>query len=160
MISKGIRHIAICLFALTLFTMFVITPVSTYQQEIRNNEQVSTVQGTESSLFSISYNILQETNDTTDTTDTTETTETTETSETSEDEFSGWAPFIDKGLYYPLALLFSFGGIFSVFWLIFFVETSKDRTIRERIIGTTIRLIIMCILTGFAIHFWILFEPI
>ncbi len=151
MTSKGIRHVAICLFALTLFTVFVITPVSAYQQENGDNNQTSVVLETETPPVSIKFNILQEENDTTDTTD---------TSETSEEEFSGWTPFIDEGLYYPFALLFSFGGIFSVFWLIFFVETSKDRTLRERIIGTTIRLIVMCILTGFAIHFWILFEPI
>ncbi len=148
MTSKGIRHIGICLFILTLFTVFVITPVTSHHQENGNTNQIPAIEETEMLDFSISFNILQ--NDT----------DTTNSTTTSEDEFSGWIPFIDEGLYYPLALIFSFGGIFSVFWLIFFVETSKERTIRERIIGTTIRLIIMAILTGFAIHFWILFEPI
>ena len=160
MTSKGIRHIAICLFALTLFTVFFMTPISAYQQENGENNQLLVASETETPVFFISFNILQNTTDTTDTTDTTEITETTETTETSEDLFSGLVPIIDEGLYYPFALLFSFGAIFSVFWLIFFVETSKQRTIRERIIGTTIRLIVMCILSGLAIHFWILFEPI
>ena len=159
MTSKGIRHVAICLFALTLFTVFIVTPLSAYQQENGDNNKITDVPETETPNFYIAFDILLE-NDTTDTTDTTDTNDTTDSTETSEDEFSGWAPFIDQGLYYPLALLFSFGGIFSVFWLIFFVETSEERTIRERIIGTTIRLIVMGILTGFAIHFWILFEPI
>lgn len=164
MTSKGIRHVTICLLALTLFTVFLMTPVSAYQQENDDNYKIVAVSGTETPMIAISFNILQDTtNDTTEqteTTETTETTESTETNDTSEGEFSGWVPFIDDGLYYPFALLFSFGGIFSVFWLIFFVETSKERTIRERIIGTTIRLIVMAILTGLAIHFWILFEPI
>ena len=101
----------------------------------------------------LNFAILQE--------NTTETTnETTETTPTTEDEFPFWTPIIEETLYYPLALIFSILGIFSTIWMIFFVETSKERTIRERVIGTAIRLVIMAICVGFAIHFWILFEPI
>jgi hypothetical protein len=71
-----------------------------------------------------------------------------------------WSPIIDPGLYFPLALVFSILGVFSTIWLIFFVETSQDRTTRERLIGTSIRLVAMSILLALAIHFWLLFEPI
>lgn len=104
--------------------------------------------------------ISQDNTTTTNTTTTTDTTSaTTEDTNTTED-LTPWKPFIQADLYYPLALIFSVLGILSTLWLIFFVETSKDRTIRERIFGSTIRLIVMSILLGLAIHFWILFEPI
>lgn len=101
-------------------------------------------------------------NETTNTTTTTTTTTSDETTnETDTRIHSPWeSPFVNEDLYYPLALLFSILGIFSAIWLIFFVETSKERTIRERIIGSAIRLVIMSLLLGFALHYWILFEPI
>jgi hypothetical protein len=99
-------------------------------------------------------------NDTTNTTTTDTTTEET-TNTTTTQLYSPWeSPFVNEDLYYPLALIFSILGISSALWLIFFVETSKERTIRERIIGSAIRLIIMSLLLGFALHYWILFEPI
>jgi hypothetical protein len=94
---------------------------------------------------------------------------TEETNITDTEEFPPWKPHIpffgnpiyfDANLYYPLALIFSVLGILSTLWLIFFVETSKERTIRERIIGSTIRLVLMSLCLGLALHFWILFEPI
>jgi hypothetical protein len=106
---------------------------------------------------------------TTQETSTNTTTETTEgTNETDTEEFPPWKPninffgnpiYFDENLYYPLALIFSVLGILSTLWLIFFVETSKERTIRERVIGSSIRLILMSICLGLALHFWILFEP-
>lgn len=96
-----------------------------------------------------------------------ETTEGTNVTET--EEFPPWRPhldffgnpiYFDENLYYPLALVFSVLGILSTLWLAFFVETSKERTIRERIIGSTIRLVLMSLFLGLALHFWILFEPI
>lgn len=101
-------------------------------------------------------------NDTTNTTTTDTTTEEiTNTTTTTTQLFSPWeSPFVNEDLYYPLALIFSILGISSALWLIFFVETSKERTIRERIIGSAIRLVIMSLLLGFALHYWILFEPI
>jgi hypothetical protein len=99
--------------------------------------------------------------DNTTTTNTTTTTDTTTTEDKNTTQsFTPWKPFIEASMYYPLALIFSVLGILSTLWLIFFVETSKDRTIRERIFGSTIRLIVMSILLGLALHFWILFEPI
>lgn len=99
------------------------------------------------------------------------TTEMTEgTNETETEAYPPWKPHInilgnklylyDKNLFYPLALLFSILGILSTLWLIFFVETSKERTIRERIIGSTIRLVFMSLFLSLALFFWILFEPI
>ncbi len=108
------------------------------------------------------------TNTTTTPTNTTTTTTTTTESEDT-DALPGWKPnlnifgnpiYFDENLYYPLALIFSVLGILSTLWLVFFVETSKDRTIRERIIGSTIRLVVMSLFLGLAVHFWILFEPI
>ena len=101
---------------------------------------------------------------------TTETMEPTEeTNVTDTDEYPPWKPnipffgnpiYFDANLFYPLALIFSVLGILSTLWLVFFVETSKERTIRERIIGSTIRLVLMSLFLGLALHFWILFEPI
>ncbi len=99
--------------------------------------------------------------DTTNTTtaDTTSTTESTNATDTT--DFPPWNPYlVDENLYYPLALVFSVLGILSTLWLVFFVETSKDRTIRERIIGSSVRLIFMSLFLGLSLHFWILFEPI
>jgi len=103
-------------------------------------------------------------------TNTTTTTTTEETNTTDTIDYPPWDPHInvfgtdiylfDTNLYYGLALIFSILGILSTLWLVFFVETSKDRTIRERIIGSTIRIVIMSIFLGLALHFWILFEPI
>lgn len=89
----------------------------------------------------------------------TQTSESTNVTDTA--DFPPWYPYlVDENLYYPLALVFSFLGILSTLWLVFFVETSKDRTIRERIIGSSVRLIFMSLFLGLSIHFWILFEPI
>jgi hypothetical protein len=98
---------------------------------------------------------------------TTEVSEGTNVTET--EELPPWKPnilffgnpiYFDENLYYPLALIFSVLGILSTLWFAFFVETSKERTIRERIIGSTIRLVLMSLFLGLALHFWILFEPI
>ena len=98
------------------------------------------------------------------------TTPTTETSNITEtEEYPPWKPninffgnpiYFDPNMYFYFALIFSVLGILSTLWLIFFVETSKERTIRERIIGSAIRLILMSLFLGLALHFWILFEPI
>jgi hypothetical protein len=101
---------------------------------------------------------------TTDITNTTTPTTTSEPEDTNTTTDAGgpgpWSPIVDPGLYFPLALVFSILGVLSTIWLIFFVETSQDRTIRERLIGSAIRLIAMSVFLGIAIHFWLLFEPI
>lgn len=89
-----------------------------------------------------------------------ETTTTEEVDNTTVEELPSFRLPISGDLYYPLALVFSILGIFSVLWLVYFVETSKERTVRERVIGSGIRLIIMSITLGFAIHFWLLFGLI
>ncbi|MFX0122512.1 MAG: hypothetical protein ACFFAE_02685 [Candidatus Hodarchaeota archaeon] len=113
---------------------------------------------------------ISQDNTTTTETPTNTTTEITEgTNATDTEEYPPWKPnillfgnplYFDENLYYPFALIFSALGILSTLWLIFFVETSKERTIRERIIGSTIRLVLMSLFLGLALHFWILFEPI
>jgi len=143
MTSKGIRHFTICLFAVTLLASFISVSLSVSQQEIPLDAPQTIDEGRGFQFENIEFRILQD-----------------DTSTTEEDEFPAWKPAIGEDMYYPLALLFSILGISAIIWLIFFVETSKERTIRERIIGTTIRLIVMSIFVGFAIHFWILFQPI
>ena len=143
MTSKGIRHFTICLFAVTLLASFISVSLSVSQQEIPLDAPQTIEEGRGFQFENIEFRILQD-----------------DTSTTEEDEFPAWKPAIGEDMYYPLALLFSILGISAIIWLIFFVETSKERTIRERIIGTTIRLIVMSIFVGFAIHFWILFQPV
>lgn len=143
MTSKGIRHFTICLFAVTLLASFISVSLSVSQQEIPLDAPQTIEEGRGFQFENIEFRILQD-----------------DTSTTEEEEYPAWKPAIGEDMYYPLALLFSILGISAIIWLIFFVETSKERTIRERIIGTTIRLIVMSIFVGFAIHFWILFQPI
>jgi len=156
MTSKGIRHFAICLLAVTLLASFISVPLSVSQQEIPLYAPQTTEEGSGFQIEKLEFKILQDNTSTTTTTDE----ETSETTTTEEDDFPAWKPTIGEDMYYPLALLFSILGISAIIWLIFFVETSKERTIRERIIGTTIRLIAMSVFVGLAIHFWILFQPI
>ncbi len=146
MTSKGIRYFTICLFTITLLASFVSVSLSVSQQE-NPLYQPQTIE--EGSVFQIEYLEFRILEDNTSTETTTE-----------EDALPAWKPVIGEDLYYPLALLFSLLGISAIIWLIFFVETSKERTVRERIIGTSIRLIAMSICLGFALHFWILFQPI
>ena len=143
MTSKGIRHFTICLFAVTLLASFISVSLSVSQQEIPLDAPQTIEEGRGFQFENIEFRILQD-----------------DTSTTEEDEYPAWKPAIADDMFYPLALLFSILGISAIIWLIFFVETSKERTIRERIIGTTIRLIVMSIFVGFAIHFWILFQPV
>ena len=146
MTSKGIRYFTICLFTITLLASFVSVSLSVSQQENPLYEPQTVEEGSGFQIEYLEFRILQD-NTSTETT-------------TEEDDFPAWKPTIGEDLYYPLALLFSVLGISAIIWLIFFVETSKERTVRERIIGTTIRLITMSITIGLALHFWILFQPI
>ncbi|MFW9904490.1 MAG: hypothetical protein ACFFFH_09170 [Candidatus Thorarchaeota archaeon] len=143
-------------------------------QNIINESSLSDIEEDNSQLHDLTIEIrlpraISQENTTveTPTNTTSETTEGTNITET--EEYPPWKPninifgnpiYFDENLYYPLALIFSVLGILSTLWLIFFVETSKERTIRERIIGSTLRLILMSICVGLALHFWILFGPI
>ncbi len=156
MTSKGIRYFTICLFAVTLLASFVSVSLSFSQQEIPLYAPQTIEEGSGFQIENLEFRILEDNTSTTTTADE----ETSETTTTKEEDYPGWKPAIGEDMYYPLALLFSILGISAIIWLIFFVETSKERTVRERIIGTTIRLIAMSIFVGLAIHFWILFQPI
>ena len=158
MVSMSIRHVFLCLFTATLITGVVSLTLYSVQNEKSHYINLENSYH-ETDYTDLDFAILQENTTTTETTDET-TTDTTQTTATTSDEFPAWTPLIEPSLYYPLALIFSVLGIFSTLWMIFFVETSKERTIRERLIGTTIRLIVMAICVGIAIHFWILFAPI
>jgi hypothetical protein len=158
MVSMSIRHVFLCLFTVTLITG-VISP-TLYSDQNEKSHYINIENSFHENGYSnLDFAILQENTTTTETTNET-TTETTQTTTTTSQEFAAWTPLIEPSLYYPLALIFSVLGIFSTIWMIFFVETSKERTLRERLIGTTIRLIVMAICVGIAIHFWVLFEPI
>jgi hypothetical protein len=146
MTSKGIRYFTICLFTVTLLASFVSVSLSVSQQENPLSLPQTVEEGSGFQIEYLEFKILQD-NTSTETT-------------TEEDDFPAWKQVIGEDLYYPLALLFSLLGISAIIWLIFFVETSKERTVRERIIGTSIRLIVMSICIGLALHFWILFQPI
>ncbi|MHA1206390.1 MAG: hypothetical protein ACTSSO_02340, partial [Candidatus Hodarchaeales archaeon] len=136
----------ICLFTVTLLASFVSVSLSVSQQENPLYLPQTVEEGSGFQIEYLEFRILQD-NTSTETT-------------TEEDDFPAWKPVIGEDLYYPLAFLFSLLGISAIIWLIFFVETSKERTVRERIIGTSIRLIVMSICIGIALHFWILFQPI
>ncbi len=166
MISRSYRCLFIVILVFSVINSVFTNSALLNTQDSSNCQSLSIVEENSPDLdfpvieFQLSKAIAQ--NDTTNTTTTTTTTISDETTnETDTKIHSPWeSPFVNEGLYYPLALLFSILGIFSAIWLIFFVETSKERTIRERIIGSAIRLVIMSLLLGFALHYWILFEPI
>ena len=151
---------------MSVFLSFLINPVSPLPF-ISINESPEYINSSSSegfSLFSleiiIHLAVTQNETTTTETSNTSTLTTTEETNTTTTQAFKSWHSLIDDGLYYPLALIFSLLGILSTIWLIFFVETSKDRTLRERLIGTSIRLVVMAVCVGLGIHFWLLFEPI
>lgn len=156
-INKNLRYLFVSIITLSLISAFI----SSLSLSQSFNNQADSTNNISSDGFYIPLAISQQ--NTTDLTNTTTTTgTTTEGTNTTDDTraLTPWNPLVDEGLYYPFALIFSVLGIFSTLWLIFFVETSKERTVRERIIGSAIRLIIMSVMVGLAIHFWILFEPI
>ena len=161
MVSKSIRYLVLCLFTVTLISGIISTSQSEFQIKTLNYQNSISETDNNPNFNNLNLIILQQNTTTVATNETTtETTETTTTTTTTTKEYNSWKPFIGGDLYYPLAIVFSILGISSTIWLIFFVETSRERTIRERIIGTIIRLIIMAICVGLALQFWILFEPI
>ncbi len=156
-LNKYFRYIFITIIAMSLLSVFTTNISQNQSYKSKIDITINTLQENFQPLFVIS----QDDNTTTATNTTTTTTQTTtSTPENDTRTRVPWTPIISEGLYYPLALIFSALGIFSTLWLIFFVETSKERTIRERIIGSAIRLVIMSIFVALAIHFWLLFEPI
>lgn len=62
-----------------------------------------------------------------------------------------WAPPIPQDLYFPIGLLFLLIGLFSLAWLVFFVENSRDLPTFDRYLGLFIRLVIMAFFLGFGI---------
>jgi len=162
MTSRRFRYLQLCIMAFSILiiafsntTHIRMLDSSNHQSEVLldqdSSEQICPI-----TQFNLPLAIAQNATNTTSTTSTT-----TDTSTTDTEAYSPWtSPFVNESLYYPLAIVFSILGIFSALWLIFFVETSRERTIRERIIGSAIRLVLMSVLLGFALHYWILFEPI
>lgn len=158
MSTKRFRHILISLATISILCNLLTNPLTSATPLYEDTGLNDT---SENNAFpAIVFSIAQNDTRPTDLTNTTTVPETTDTNTTT-DEFPDWTnPFVDDNLYYPFALIFSILGIFSAIWLVFFVETSKERTIRERILGSTIRLIVMSIFLGLAIHYWYLFQPI
>jgi hypothetical protein len=60
-----------------------------------------------------------------------------------------WAPPIPQDLYFPIGLIFLFIGLFSLAWLVFYVENSRDLPAFDKYLGISIRLIIMAFFLGF-----------
>lgn len=166
MFSKSFKYHLFSLISMSAFLSFLINPVSPLPFTSINEspEYINSSSSEEFSLFPseviIHLAVTQNETTTTETSTTSTLTTTEETNTTTTKGFKSWHSLLDDGLYYPLALIFSLLGILSTIWLIFFVETSKDRTLRERLIGTSIRLVVMAVCVGLGIHFWLLFEPI
>ncbi|MHA1214015.1 MAG: hypothetical protein ACTSR2_12490 [Candidatus Hodarchaeales archaeon] len=167
MTFKSFQRLFILTIATSVLVSVILSPVvvncvSGNKVSINNAEFMDkTGESTTKLKIKIPMLISQENETETTNTTTTTTTITSETTNTTTTSgLKAWKPLIGQDMYYPFALIFSILGILSTIWMIFFVETSKDRTIRERIIGTMIRLVIMSVFVGLGIHFWLLFEPI
>ena len=63
-------------------------------------------------------------------------------------------PPLPADLYLLFAFLFTIIGIAAFLWMIFFVETSRDLSRKDRILGLANRVIISSITLGFALTFW------
>ena len=63
-------------------------------------------------------------------------------------------PPLPADLYWLFAFTFTILGIAAFLWLIFFVETSRDLSKRDRIIGLVNRILLSSITLGFALTFW------
>lgn len=70
----------------------------------------------------------------------------------------GFSPLVDQNVALVLAVIFSIIGLLAFLWLVFFVNHGRELPSRDKLIGTTIRLITMAISLGFAFHFWSLIE--
>ena len=60
---------------------------------------------------------------------------------------------VDPNFYFLLAIIFSIIGIFCFFWMIFFLETSRDLSNKDRVIGLFIRLVLFSFTGGAALLF-------
>jgi len=70
----------------------------------------------------------------------------------------GYTPLVDQNTALILAVIFSIIGVAAFFWLVFFVQHSRELPPRDKLIGTTVRLITMAISLGIGLHFWTLIE--
>jgi len=55
---------------------------------------------------------------------------------------------VDPNFYFILAVIFSAIAIFCFFWMIFFLETSRDLSNKDRIVGLFIRLLLFSLTAG------------
>ncbi|OLS19550.1 MAG: hypothetical protein HeimC3_44970 [Candidatus Heimdallarchaeota archaeon LC_3] len=62
-----------------------------------------------------------------------------------------WAPPIPQDLYFPIGFIFTLIGLFSVAWLLFYLEHSRDLPRPDRTIGILFRLLIMSLFLGFGL---------
>ena len=70
----------------------------------------------------------------------------------------GYYPPIDQNLALLLAIVCTVVGICALLWLVFFTVYGRELPRREKITGTTIRLVIMSVFMGFGAHFWTLVD--
>ena len=71
-----------------------------------------------------------------------------------------WAPPIPQDLYFPIGLIFTLIGLFSVAWLIFYIENSRDLPRPDRILGILFRLVILSLFLGFGLFLLSMVELI
>lgn len=60
---------------------------------------------------------------------------------------------VSPDFYFILALTFTVIGIASFFWMMFFLETSRDLSNKDRVIGLLFRLILFSLTGGAALVF-------
>lgn len=70
----------------------------------------------------------------------------------------GYTPLINQNFALIFALVFTIIGISAILWLTFFVNHGRELPRKDKITGTTIRLLTMSISLGLAFHFWSLIE--
>lgn len=70
----------------------------------------------------------------------------------------GYTPLINQNFALIFALIFTIIGISAILWLIFFVNHGRELPRKDKIMGSTVRLLTMSISLGLAYHFWTLIE--
>lgn len=63
-------------------------------------------------------------------------------------------PPLPIDLYWAFTFIFTVVGIAAFVWLIFFIETSRDLSKRDRIVGLANRILTASLSLGIALTFW------
>ena len=60
---------------------------------------------------------------------------------------------VSPDFYFILAFVFTIIGVAAFFWMIFFLETSRDLSNKDRVVGLLIRLVVFSLTGGTALVF-------